>query len=246
MSRRVRRALIVQQEASEGPFAVGAALQAAGFELDVRHPYAGDPLPADTGSHDALVILGGPMAAYSDDRFAWRGDELRVVAAAVAAGTPTLGICLGAQILAHACGGRAVRGPQLEIGWLPVRLTGAAGRDSLFTGLPEEWTVLQWHGDTVELPPGAELLASNDRYPHQAFRLGPHAWGVQFHIEVDQLAVPRFCEGSSEQADAAADGGVARILADAPAVLAALAPTRDEFLRRFAARAVETSVVRPV
>jgi len=237
---RPRRAVIVQHEAPEEPYAVGVALRAAGFELDVCHPYAGDAIPDDPIAYDALVVLGGPMAAYSDDKFAWRDAELQLVHDAVDAGVSTLGVCLGAQLIAHACGGRAYPGPSLEIGSLPIRLD-AAGTDSLFDGLATEWRVLQWHGDTFDLPPGAVLLASSERYLHQAFRLGGATWGVQFHIEVDELAVERFCEDFSEEADLAAHGGVAGIRDGAAGALAQLAPTRDEFLARFAAFAAEKS-----
>jgi len=228
------RALVIQHEEPEGPYAVGVALRTAGFELDVCHPYAGDAIPEDAAAIDALVVLGGPMAAYSDDKFGWRGEELQLVHHAVTSGVPTLGVCLGAQLIAHACGGRARPGPGLEIGWLPIRTNEVAATDPLFAGLAPEWRVLQWHGDTFELPPGAVLLAGSDRYGHQAFRLGHSTWGVQFHIEVDELAVERFCEDFSEEADLAADGGVAGIRGAAAGVLAELTPTRDEFLRRFA------------
>ncbi|WP_406129726.1 gamma-glutamyl-gamma-aminobutyrate hydrolase family protein [Streptomyces canus] len=112
--------------------------------------------------------------------------------AALEAEVPVLAVCLGAQLLAAAAGGRSRPGSGPQIGWDEVRATSAAHADPLFAGIPEHLPVLHWHGDTMDLPAGATLLASCDRYPVQAFRVGGSAWGLQFHLEVDKAAVDAF------------------------------------------------------
>ncbi|WP_328914887.1 MULTISPECIES: type 1 glutamine amidotransferase [unclassified Streptomyces] len=222
--------LVVQHVAQEGPYGVRTALEAAGLRVEVCRVGAGDPLPPDLDGVTALVVMGGPMSAHSDDGFPTRHAELALLRAALATGVPVLGICLGAQLLAVAAGGAAVAGSGLQVGWGPVRLGPAAEKDPLFAGLPEELRVLHWHGDTMRLPEGTALLASCERYPVQAFRAGERAWGLQFHLEVDAEAVGAFVTAFPEEA-ATAPG----ILADAPAELAALAAHRDLVLGRFAA-----------
>ncbi|MCU1484618.1 MAG: Methyltransferase type 11 [Actinomycetia bacterium] len=211
------RALVVRHLDVEGPYEIATALQRHGVE-------AADGPPDSLDGFDALVVMGGPMAAHSDDDFPTRAAELRLLADALDRQVPVLGVCLGAQLLAVAAGGRAFRGEAgPEIGWAPVR---PVGEDRLFAGLPASFPVLHWHGDTVELPPGAVLLASSDQYPNQAFRVGPVAWGIQFHLEVDRGAVGTFVEHF---------GGDPAILAEADERLAELAPTRALVLDRWAA-----------
>jgi GMP synthase-like glutamine amidotransferase len=210
------RALVVRHLDVEGPYEIATALRRHGVD-------AVDGPPDSLDGFDALVVMGGPMAAHSDDDFPTRTAELRLLADALDRRVPVLGVCLGAQLLAVAAGGRAFRGEAgPEIGWAPVH---RVGEDRLFADLPTSFPVLHWHGDTVELPPGAELLASSDRYTNQAFRVGPVAWGIQFHLEVDLGAVGAFVERF--------DGDPA-ILAEAADRLAELAPTRALVLDRWA------------
>jgi GMP synthase-like glutamine amidotransferase len=108
---------------------------------------------------------------------------------AVDAGLPVLGICLGAQLLARALDARVYRAPVRELGFKPVRITDAGQKDALISAFQTGDRVFQWHEDTFELPAGAELLATGDDIPVQAFRMGPSAWGVQFHFEVDAAGV---------------------------------------------------------
>jgi GMP synthase-like glutamine amidotransferase len=174
------------------------------------------------------------MSADSDDGFPTRRHELTLLAEAVELGLPTLGVCLGAQLLAAATGGRILRGAAgPEIGWAPVRLEATAADDLLLASLPGELSVLHWHGDTFDLPPGGVLLATTDRYAHQAFRIGPRAWGFQFHLEVDQQAVAAFAGAFG--ADLAAVSTTPDELLDAtPAELDRLEVHRRPVLARFA------------
>jgi GMP synthase-like glutamine amidotransferase len=234
------RCLVLQHEEVEGPARIGDALAAAGVAVDTCRPYAGDVVPGDTAGYAGLVVMGGPMSARGDDGFASRRAELALVEAAVAGGLPTLGVCLGAQLLAVATGGEVRVGEGgLEVGWGPVELAPAAADDALFAGLPGTLEVLHWHGETFSLGPAAVLLASNDRYRAQAFRVGPRAWGLQFHVEVDEDTVRAFVDAFAEEA-ALVPGGAAAIAGRAAEALQTLRPAADRLLGRFAALVVGT------
>ena len=179
------RALVVTHSPSEGPGTLAAWLPAAGVELVVVRPWDGDEVPSDPTAYDALVVLGGPQQAYDDRSAPWLPATKELLRAAVRERVPTLAICLGAQLLAEATGGRVEKGAEgVEAGARLVAKRDAAWDDELFGEVPFTPTVVQWHEDAVvDLPPGAVLLASSSRYPNQAFRVGDRAWGVQFHIE---------------------------------------------------------------
>jgi GMP synthase-like glutamine amidotransferase len=223
--RGVSTALVVLHHPDEGPYEIGRALEARGVGLDVR--LAGrDPLPGTTEGFAAVVVMGGPQAAYDDDGFPTRVAEISLLADALVRGTPTLAVCLGAQLLAEAAGGRSYAGAAgPEVGWHPVHLSGQP--DPLFDDLPSTFIALHWHGDTFDLPPGAVHLARSDTYEHQAFRVGDGAWGIQFHVEVDEPAVDAFVRQF--------DGDPA-ISAGAPSQLDLLRPVRTALLDRFAER----------
>jgi GMP synthase-like glutamine amidotransferase len=226
--------LVMQHVAPESAFTIEDALVAAGVTVDTRHVYAGDPIPEHVGNIDGLVVMGGPMSAASDQGFPTRDAELHLIAAAIALGIPTLGVCLGAQLMAVACGAPVYPGAHgSEIGWSTVYCTESCEGDQIFADLPERLTVLQWHGDTFDLPADAHLLMSNSFYPNQAFRIGDMAWGVQFHLEVDQDAVKGFLMAfASDAVDI--PGGTQGVWEDTPAAVATLAPVKELVLGRFA------------
>jgi GMP synthase-like glutamine amidotransferase len=231
----VSSCLVIQHVEPEGPYAIAVALSAAGLQLDLRRVDRGEPLPESLSGFAALVVMGGPMSAHDDVGFPSRRDELALIEDALRRELPVLGICLGAQLLAVAAGGASFPGSTgAEIGWAPVELSPEAAVDPLLSGLPEQLDVLHWHGDTFTLPAGSVRLAGSARYANQAFSVGPRAWGLQFHLEVDAVAVGAFLDNfGSEVTAAGADGG--RIAADTPAALAALATSRDAVLNRFSA-----------
>jgi GMP synthase (glutamine-hydrolysing) len=183
---RPARLLVVVPSPTDPPARLGEWLRAAGLELDERSVREGDELPADLTGHDGLVVMGGPQSSLDD---AETSPELvgvrHLLAQAVAADLPVLGVCLGAQMLALAGGGRVrvgVEGP--EVGATLVARRDAAEGDPLFRPLPLSPDVVQWHHDEIsELPPGATLLASSPQYTHQAYRVGRHGYGLQFHVE---------------------------------------------------------------
>jgi GMP synthase-like glutamine amidotransferase len=227
--------LVVQHLPPEGPYLVATALNDAGVVVEVCETFANGQLPASLDGYSGIVVMGGPMSAASDEGFPTRTAEIDLLGDALERGLPALGVCLGAQLLAAAAGAKVYPGSDgPEIGWGPVFLAKEAGTDLLFKDLPPELSVLHWHGDTFDLPPGATHLATSRAYPNQAFRSGPRAWGLQFHLEVDATAVDAFLAAFGDEA---ANCGVPphEIAAQTAAAVAALAPARRLLLGRFAA-----------
>jgi GMP synthase (glutamine-hydrolysing) len=217
--------LVLQHVEGEGSAAIGEALRARGLEERVVRVDRGDRVPDLDGAR-ALLVMGGPMGVYEADRFPHLRDEIRLIARAVAAGIPVLGVCLGSQLVAAALGARVARAPAREIGWREVRLREAANADALLGGSPPTFVPLHWHGDVFDLPPGAIALASSDQTEHQAFRFGARTWGLLFHLE---MGVPEV-EGmatrfAADLAAAALDRD--DVVGPAEARLAALAPIRS-------------------
>jgi GMP synthase-like glutamine amidotransferase len=226
--------VVVQHVAPEPAFAVGDAVLAAGITIDTCRVFDGDDIPRDVSGLDGLVVMGGPMSATSDEGFPTRKAEINLLAEALAAGIPTLGICLGAQLLAVAGGGSVYRDAQgPEIGWAPVHLAPACQDDPLFVELPSTLTVLHWHSETLDMPSGSQRLSSTMAYPNQAYRIGDMAWGVQFHLEVTAEAVDGFLDAFPEDV-ARVPGGPEAVRAATPAAVAALASARDLVCGRFA------------
>lgn len=181
--------LVVQHEDECPPALVGDWLSEAGCALDVRRPYAGEPLPEPTEltHHDGLLILGGPMGANDDDQHAWLGPLKQGIRMAAETGVPTLGICLGHQLIATAFGGIVDCSPfGQQVGLLDVEWTDEAQGDELFAALATPRRGVQWNDDVVlELPGGATVLAATSRGEIQVARFAPAMWGVQLHPEVD-------------------------------------------------------------
>ena len=180
--------LAIQHVPWEGPHRILDACR----DLQVRtvKPLAGQPLPP----HDEVagaVVMGGPMNVDEVERFPALAAEREWLAGAVDRGMPVLGICLGAQLLARALGAEVRPGGAPEIGFAPVEVTDPA--DPVIGGLAPRSEVLHWHGDVFDLPAGATHLASSERTPCQAFRVG-RAWGVLFHPEADYALVEAWLE----------------------------------------------------
>jgi GMP synthase (glutamine-hydrolysing) len=202
--------LVVQHEDGCPPARVGTWLEEAGLRLDVRRPYAGEDLPADLSGHEAVVVLGGQMGANDDADHGWLTPTKALVREAARDGVPTLGICLGHQLVAVALGGTVDRNPRgRQIGVLDIGWTEAAATDPLLAGLATPRRAVQWNEDLVLVPPpGAVLLAATPRGEVQAMRFAPTVWGLQWHPEATPAIVR---EWGSHEPGPRADAGVAAV-----------------------------------
>ena len=163
-----------------------SVLEGASYTVAYRNVGDDDFLSFDPLAPDLLVVLGGPIGVYEEEVYPFLGPEKALIAQRLAGNKPTLGICLGAQLIAAALGARVFPSGVKEIGFAPLSLTtaGLAGPLRHLDGV----SVLHWHGDTYELPAGAEHLASSALVQQQAFALGKTILGLQFHAEVDALS----------------------------------------------------------
>ena len=178
------RVLVFQHVASEHPGSFREVMAAAGDSMHQVELDEGETIPPLDG-YDALLVMGGPMDVWQEDRFPWLVAEKAAIREWVGAGRPYLGMCLGAQLLADALGGRvALMTAPPEVGVGEVRLL---GEDPIFAGVPTLCPCFQWHGaEVTALPPGARLLATGDGCRVQAFGVGPRAYGLQFHMELTE------------------------------------------------------------
>lgn len=192
------RVLVVQNDPTDPIARLGDWLVEAGLELQVVD---GTSLPSGLDGVAGLIALGGSMGAQDDSVAPWLPRVRELLRAAVRAELPTLGVCLGAQLLAVAHGGRVEANPEgPEIGAQLIAKRSAAATDLLFGPLPITPDVIQWHYDAItSLPAGAIQLASSPVCANQAFRLGRLAWGVQFHIETTPEIVRSWAEEDAEQ-----------------------------------------------
>lgn len=205
------RILLLQPDRTDPPGQLGDWLVEAGAELELRQ-LPTDSLPDDIDGFDGLVCLGGAMGAEDDLAYPWLADVRALLARAAARDLPTLGVCLGAQLLTVATGGLVTRGHDgPEAGPGLVAKKDAAWKDPLFAELPLMPDVLQFHVDAIErLPSRAELLASSPRYPHQAFRMNRRVYAIQFHIETTPEIVLDWVANAPQVAASAKEGAFDR------------------------------------
>lgn len=241
----MKRVMIIRHVANEALGTLETVLLARGLELEVVDCFAatwpdieraGFPVDRLAG----LVVMGGTMNANETSLHPFLATEVQWLRQALAAQLPTLGICLGAQLLAKALGARVYRNRVPEIGFHPLELLPAAQDDPLFSASAVRQTVFHWHSDTFDLPQSAIQLARSESCQQQAFRYGPNAYGLQFHVEMtahmvdDWLDEPTMC---AELTALAADPQVIR--RQAPLELGHMAPLTKQVLGRFATMCID-------
>jgi GMP synthase-like glutamine amidotransferase len=170
------RAHVLQHVPFEGPGSIGPWLERRGATVTTTRFFEHEPLPEASGV-DFVVALGGPMSVNDEARLPWLVAEKRFLRDVIGREIPVLGVCLGAQLIAGSLGARVYPNPQKEIGWFPI----ATEADAL--GLRDGLRVFHWHGETFDLPDGAVGFAATPACRHQAFRIGRHVIGLQFHLE---------------------------------------------------------------
>jgi len=222
-------AIVIQHLAFEDLGSFSAVLRGLGWTWSCLQAGVDDLAPAREA--ELLIVLGGPIGVYETDTYPFLNDELALLRERLAAQRPTLGICLGAQLMAAALGARVHPGGTKEIGWSALQLTpqGEASCLRHLAGVP----VLHWHGDTFTLPAGSTHLASSAVYPHQAFAVGAHALGLQCHVEAQAADFERWLIGHAcELASAGLDVPALRAAAHAhaPALEAAAARVLRDWL----------------
>lgn len=197
----MRKLLVFQHVPFEPLGTLDAQLKHAGFRIRYINFDREPSRHVDVTRYDGLIVLGGPMGADEIDEHRHLGYEQDAIRTALARQTPMLGICLGAQLMAAAIGGRTLRGAAVEYGWTEVRPTDSARKDPLFRHLGRAEQIFQWHEDTFTLPHDAVHLASSDACKYQAFRIGDSAYGLQFHLEANRALILRWLEapGKLEQ-----------------------------------------------
>ena len=193
----MKKALVIMHVESEGPGTLGEFLQSYGFRLQTVKLHKEEKLPRSVQQFDAIVSMGGHMSVRDEALYPFLKDEKEFLRKAIDKNIPILGICLGAQMIAHACGAAVEPANEKKVGWKNVFVTGEGRKDILFQGLPDILQVFQWHEDTFEMPHGGTLLATGKECPHQAFRYR-NAYGFQFHIEVTENILTEWFETQPE------------------------------------------------
>ncbi len=184
----MQKAICLQHVPFEGPGAFASSLSTRMVNLE-RYLVPKDGLPNDAG--DLLIVMGGPMSVNDSDK--WITEETAFIGSALRAGKPVIGVCLGSQFMAKALGATVRAGKALEIGMTPVRLTDDGKKDPVFGAAPEVFEVFEWHGEIFNLPNDCVLLAGSEIAPLQAFRYGDRAYGLLFHLEMEEGGIESLC-----------------------------------------------------
>ena len=203
MSNQRRQAMVLRHVAFEDLGLLAPALTRAGWDYDILEASTADLTQQTIADTGLLIVLGGPIGVGDIDDYPFLAKEIALLEKRLAGDRPTLGICLGSQLMAAALGARVYAGPVKEIGWAPLQLS-ADGRASCLAPLAEpDAMVLHWHGDTFDLPAGATRLASTPAYANQAFAFGNNALALQFHVEADPARLEEWYVGHTAELGAA-------------------------------------------
>ncbi len=210
----MKTALVIRHIAFEDLGSLGPILEEQGYSIKYLEAGVADFATLDPAGPDLLIVLGGPIGAYDEQDYPFLQDELRILKYRLQCDLPTLGICLGAQLIARVLGGKVYPGTNgKEIGWSPISLTDA-GRQSVLSPLAQTDAVLHWHGDTFTLPEGCLRLASSRQYENQAFSYKQNILALQFHPEVIPQTVGRWFIGHACEISGTSDVTVAQLRQD--------------------------------
>jgi GMP synthase (glutamine-hydrolysing) len=210
----MKNALVIRHIAFEDLGSLAEALNQQNYALTYVEAGLDSIAHIEPLAPDLVIILGGPIGAYDEQDYPFLADELRLLESRLKADLPTLGICLGAQLMARALGARVYPGSYKEIGWSPLQLSNE-GRHSSLAYLAAEYTsVLHWHGDTFDLPIGSTHLASSSKYQNQAFSWGKWGLALQFHPEVTARNLERWFIGHASEIGATSGVSVAGLRED--------------------------------
>jgi GMP synthase (glutamine-hydrolysing) len=193
-----RNVLIIKHVETEGPGLIEHCLKQERIRYQVVNLETNAPLPK-IGTLSHVIILGGPMNVYEEDRYPFLKGEDLFIKEAIQRGKKILGICLGAQLIAKALGAKVFKSPMKEVGWYDVSLTDEGSKDPLFSLLPRTFPVFQWHEDTFEIPRAGKLIATSNFVPHQSFRYGENVYGLQFHLEVTKEMIQEWMRTYEEE-----------------------------------------------
>jgi GMP synthase (glutamine-hydrolysing) len=193
----VMHVLLIQNCSTEGFGLYETFLKQRDFNVEILHPYRGDPFH-NAKDIDAVIIGGTPVSASRLANHPYLLNELVFLKVVIAKNIPCLGICFGAQLLSLALGGEVTQNPQKEIGIYEVELTQTGKIDPVLKGFPARFPVFQWHSDTFSVPLHGELLAKGQACRNQMFRLGKSV-GIQFHLEIDSPEADRWCSEYAEE-----------------------------------------------
>lgn len=182
----------------EGLGSIEVWAKSNGHLLSATRFYNHEPLP-NIEDIDSLIIMGGPMNVYEEDKYPWLVQEKKFIEQAIKKEKTVLGICLGSQLIADVLGAKVYRSPEQEIGWFPIELTSKAQLSPAFSVLPKQLAVFHWHGDTFELPNNAIRMAKSEGCENQAFVYGESVIGLQFHLEMTKEAVQAIIKNSASE-----------------------------------------------
>ena len=195
--------LFIKHISIEGPETIGDFFTSKGYQINSVELGNGGRLPENLNSLEAVISLGGPMNVYEEDQYPFLKAEDDFIKKVMDQKIPFLGICLGAQLLSKACHAKVGKSPQKEVGFYEIYLTEDGAGAPIFNGLEKEMEVFQWHEDMFDIPltGNAALLARSQACPHQAFRVGPCAYGFQFHVEITDQSIKSWADAYFKKGD---------------------------------------------
>ena len=203
----MRKVLVFQHVANEILGTLNPALKQQGLRIRYVN-FERDPNATPSiDKYNGLIVLGGYMGVYEADQYTHIKTEMKLIEEALKKDVPVLGICLGAQILAHVLGSEVRKAPEKEMGWYDIELTTAGENAPLLSHFKKTEKIFQMHGDTFDIPKSCEHLATSKLCPAQAFSYGRKAYGLQFHLEVDEAMISRWLNNPRNQQDIESSGG---------------------------------------